>query len=226
MGQQESKQPLEGAGVMTTSEQALRDELLNIADPKRFNREMFSNDSEWADWAQSRARYAAEKVAALSIAPAGEQTGELLPCPFCGGPADCSPDEIGSGGQHVPPYFAGCRSCYLGFSDDENTTAIAAWNRRAALTTHNEHILEMVAPAPERQVGEALRLSLKSAGFAGLKSAEVIRLHKALSDLIALKDYKDAHGKDDYYQTAQPIAWINARNELGEPAAAPERQSD
>jgi len=33
-------------------------ELMNIADTKRFNCEMFRDDTEWADWAQSRCRHA------------------------------------------------------------------------------------------------------------------------------------------------------------------------
>lgn len=56
---------------------------------------------------------------------------ELKPCPFCAGPAECRPDEVGSGGQHVRPYHAGCRSCGVYFTEDEQAEAIAVWNYRA-----------------------------------------------------------------------------------------------
>lgn len=35
----------------------LRRELLNIAEAKRFDRTVFDDDTEFADWAQSRCRY-------------------------------------------------------------------------------------------------------------------------------------------------------------------------
>jgi hypothetical protein len=53
---------------------------------------------------------------------------------------------------------------------------------------------------------------------------EISRLHKiaerckklesALEELIQVKDYKDKHGKDEQYKSAQPIAWKNAREAL------------
>lgn len=55
---------------------------------------------------------------------------DLLPCPFCGGAAECRPDEVGSGGQHVPPYYAGCRKCGFVFAYEEPAEAITAWNTR------------------------------------------------------------------------------------------------
>lgn len=45
-----------------TNETRLRDELLNIANAQRFNRKDFSDDSEFASWAQSRARWTLELV--------------------------------------------------------------------------------------------------------------------------------------------------------------------
>jgi hypothetical protein len=44
------------------------------------------------------------------------------------------------------------------------------------------------------------------------------RWHNALSRLVALKEYKDAHGKDEYYEAEQPEAWSQAKRALGEPA--------
>ena len=38
----------------------LRAELMNIANAKRFDRERFADDDSFADWAQSRARFALE----------------------------------------------------------------------------------------------------------------------------------------------------------------------
>ena len=40
--------------------QMLRSELKSIAASNRFDRAMFANDSEWADWVQSRARFVAQ----------------------------------------------------------------------------------------------------------------------------------------------------------------------
>ena len=37
---------------------ALRAELMNLANAKRFDRDTFQDDTEFADWAQSRARFA------------------------------------------------------------------------------------------------------------------------------------------------------------------------
>jgi hypothetical protein len=45
-------------------------------------------------------------------------------------------------------------------------------------------------------------------------------LREALSNLVKLKDYKDTHGKDEYYEKNQPLAWEAARTALageGEP---------
>jgi hypothetical protein len=56
----------------------------------------------------------------------------LKPCPFCGEAAECRPDDIGSGGQHVPPYLAGCWRCRLFFVEEEAPDAVVAWNRRAS----------------------------------------------------------------------------------------------
>ncbi len=61
----------------------------------------------------------------------------LKPCPFCGKDAQIAPDEIGSGGQHVPPYHAGClrgAGCGIAFTADDPDEAIAEWNRRALST--------------------------------------------------------------------------------------------
>lgn len=42
------------------------DELRNIANAKRFERPLFRDDGEWADWAQSRARH---RLAAIADTP-------------------------------------------------------------------------------------------------------------------------------------------------------------
>jgi hypothetical protein len=78
----------------------------------------------------------------------------------------------------------------------------------------DHHLFVAAAEQKIKVLEEWRRLALNSAGFAGLKTAELLRARKAIEDLIALKDYKDAHGKDDYYQTAQPLAWINAREAM------------
>lgn len=96
-------------------------------------------------------------------------------------------------------------------------------DREVYAVSKNDIGFEVVNPALCRQLERELaaltewrRLALSSAGFAGLKTAEMLRLRKALADLIALKDYRDAHGKDedDYYQTAKPLAWIAAREAI------------
>ncbi|WGM31456.1 Lar family restriction alleviation protein [Brevundimonas sp. NIBR11] len=67
----------------------------------------------------------------------------LEPCPFCGSKdIYVQPDERGSGGQWVYPVHVGCNArtgCGSGHAiGDDIETAVAAWNRRAALS-----------PAPE-----------------------------------------------------------------------------
>jgi len=42
-----------------------------------------------------------------------------------------------------------------------------------------------------------------------------IKLKKALHFLVEVKEHKDANGKDDWYEDAQPMAWKQAREALG-----------
>jgi hypothetical protein len=46
-------------------------ELANIANAKRFNRDYFADDTEFADWAQARCRYVARGDAAADAAAKG-----------------------------------------------------------------------------------------------------------------------------------------------------------
>ena len=69
--------------------------------------------------------------------PAGNAVPiELLPCPFCGGAAKLKPDEVGSGGQHVPPYHVGCFVCGVVFSDDDFINPQSTWNTRCKRSDH------------------------------------------------------------------------------------------
>jgi len=59
---------------------------------------------------------------------------ELLPCPFCGDTdIFIEPDERGSGGQWCSPIHVGCTKCQAEQCADEESDAITAWNRRAAI---------------------------------------------------------------------------------------------
>lgn len=75
-------------------------------------------------------------------------TDALAPCPFCGGAGSLWPDDVGSGGQHVPPYHAGCPrpGCGFSFMEEMPEDAIAAWNRRT------------LSPAPLDDPDEAYEL--------------------------------------------------------------------
>jgi len=42
-----------------------------------------------------------------------------------------------------------------------------------------------------------------------------LKFKKALYFLVEVKDHKDAHGKDEWYNDAQPMAWEQARVALG-----------
>lgn len=53
----------EEAMVLREELAAARDELSNIANARRFDGECFGSDREFADWAQSRARFTLEKLA-------------------------------------------------------------------------------------------------------------------------------------------------------------------
>jgi hypothetical protein len=44
--------------------------------------------------------------------------------------------------------------------------------------------------------------------------ARLTAIETALVDLVALKAYKDEHGKLPYYQARQPIVWAAARQAL------------
>ena len=63
----------------------------------------------------------------------------LLPCPFCGSTdIHVTPDEVGSGGQWVSPVHVVCGGdCVAGQSGGDKESAIAAWNRRAALQSQD-----------------------------------------------------------------------------------------
>jgi hypothetical protein len=45
-------------------------------------------------------------------------------------------------------------------------------------------------------------------------SVKNLKLKGALEFLIEVKEHKDEHGKDQWYQDAQPIAWERARKAL------------
>ena len=42
-----------------------------------------------------------------------------------------------------------------------------------------------------------------------------LKFKKALYFLVEVKDHKDAHGKDEWYEDAQPMAWKQAKEALG-----------
>lgn len=65
-----------------------------------------------------------------------EAIPELLPCPFCGGEAECyeyaHPPENFHQRATLYLWRVRCRSCYLGGDGiRKQSEAIAAWNRRA-----------------------------------------------------------------------------------------------
>jgi hypothetical protein len=97
----------------------------------------------WEAWLARAASPVTPQAPVQAVAPPAVSAAEgethktsgfssLLKCPFCGGEAECRPDDVGSGGQHVPPYLAGCGWCRVFFVEEEESDAIAAWNRRAA----------------------------------------------------------------------------------------------
>ncbi|WP_423459930.1 Lar family restriction alleviation protein [Ottowia sp. VDI28] len=56
----------------------------------------------------------------------------LKPCPFCAGAEIfIEPDERGSGGQWVGPVHVGCKACGCQLCADDESKAVALWNRRA-----------------------------------------------------------------------------------------------
>lgn len=57
---------------------------------------------------------------------------ELKPCPFCGGEAylvELTPTQYND--QHSTYYSVGCIDCGIGFYENTEDEATAAWNRRA-----------------------------------------------------------------------------------------------
>lgn len=91
------------------------------------------------------------------------KTDELKPCPFCGcANIHITPDEVGSGGQWVGPVHVVCGGdCVAGQSGDDRESAIAAWNRRAALQSQDaEEVMEMALCESRRlvlRIGQAYR---------------------------------------------------------------------
>lgn len=92
-----------------------------------------------------------------------------LPCPFCGGSVESTPDEIGSGGQHVPPYLVGCDTCRMYVVRPAEADAIAAWNRRPDVESLRESLRQSLARKHRQYV---------------LKSIEAGRLRQQLSALV------------------------------------------
>lgn len=43
-----------------------------------------------------------------------------------------------------------------------------------------------------------------------------LNLLRALEELVRLKEWKEFHGKDEYYVVSQPMAWDNARAVIAE----------
>jgi|GEM_PF-5752112 len=52
-----------------------------------------------------------------------------------------------------------------------------------------------------------------------------MNLRKAAEELLALKEHKDTHGKDEQYIQRQPAAWEALREALAEPENEPQNPS-
>lgn len=107
---------------------------------------------------------------------------DLKPCPFCGKDAQIAPDEIGSGGQHVPPYHAGCfrgAGCGVAFTADDPDEAIAEWNRRP---------LSTITPAEVGGLVERLRERAESYRMGGPSSEHTAALLDEAATALAAKD--------------------------------------
>ena len=60
------------------------------------------------------------------------------------------------------------------------------------------------------------RYGVSAADTRQLRAAanQLEQVENALQELVKIKDYKDAHGKDDWYRAEQPRAWEEARKAL------------
>lgn len=114
--------------------------------------------------------------------PSPKDIVALLPCPFCGGEAKCFPDEVGSGGQHLPPYYAGCKACRVFFSDDDEVRAITDWNRRSESLR--------AQPAIEE---EGLRSELTNARDAFVAIQDATIAGKVCDDIAWFSDIETLH---------------------------------
>jgi hypothetical protein len=99
------------------------------------------------------------------------------------------------------------------YRGDPSYTHDAYWMREAVIGFIEKHksVIDVTPPQQQEQSGEAVR------------ETERLALAGALERLVELKDYKDAHGKDDHYEREQPEAWQQARdvlNTLEEPSPA------
>jgi hypothetical protein len=109
-------------------------------------------------------------------------------CPLCGN-ADIyvAPDEIGSGGQWVPPVHVGCKPCGLDLvdliGDGSRNAAIAAWNHRQAEARATTAEAERDEARRERDAALALSRLTASADEVKAFASQAVRiaeLEKAL----------------------------------------------
>ncbi len=74
------------------------------------------------------------------------------------------------------------------------------------------------------EIGSLRRENVILTNALGLSSVELKRTRKALSDLVALKEYRDWHGKTPDYLEKKPLAWQQARDALARVTDAQEVQ--
>ena len=155
---------------------------------------------------------------------------EMLPCPFCGGPAVLVQPALGR------PYVA-CETWFCSGPQETAQDAIAAWNRRpddpAALAA--SPTMQAMIPAAfvgiEERLMDAVWNALKADANDLRKQQRILRAYRALTPADAATAYaralEDARNAalDEVAARLEPGSWICDGSELAEIVRAMKRET-
>lgn len=110
--------------------------------------------------------------------PAPALVDELLPCPFCDGPA-----QLACGGPGL--HFVRCEGCTASTDDGSRERAVRLWNTRTHATAIRERDEARALLREAREDIDCYRSDLMNAGFpddAAALAERITRINTLLSD--------------------------------------------